>query len=247
MRKALGVVSLCLLSSTTSAAPINTNDVNVYNAFAAGATLVDFNNVAGLAPLPLDSYVNAANSTTAVPASAQLSGQIAGVHFHSGGASFNNPAGTPGTPVALLQLGGAIAGDARSATNVIGSLEINTETLDIDNFLEIIFLGGDVNRAGVWLNPSLGNVLITAFDNAGQSLESVVGTAGNFAGLLRATNDIRFISIVTLTTGTGFTADDLTYGRVGGTTTPVDAPPTLLLLVAALAALAWSGRSLRRA
>lgn len=246
MKKALRVVGLCLLSSTAAAAPINTNDVNVYNAFAAGATLVDFSNVAGLTPFPLDSYVNAANSTTTVPASAQLSGQVPGVFFHSGGASFNNPVGNPGTPVALLQLGGAIAGDARSATNVIGSLEINTQTLDIDNFVEIIFLGGDVNRAGVWLNPSLGDVLISAFDNTGQSLESVAGTAGNFAGFLRATNDIRFISIVTLTTGTGFTADDLTYGRVG-TTTPVDAPPILLLLVAALAALAWSGRSLRLA
>jgi hypothetical protein len=63
---------------------------------------------------------------------------------------------------------------------------------------------------GVWLSPSLGDVTFSAFDSTGMQLETVTGTAGNFVGIDRAANEIRFVSIVSQ--GTGFTLDDLTYG-----------------------------------
>jgi hypothetical protein len=121
----------------------------------------------------------------------------------------------------VLQLGGGIAGDAHSATNVVGSLEINTENLDLDNFIEVVFITGLQSRAGVWLNPSLGNVTFSAFDSTGTQLESFTGTAGNFVGVDRPNADIKFLSIVG--GANGFTVDDLTYA--GATAPPTNAVP----------------------
>lgn len=239
MKKLVAGICLTAASLSSWAIPINTSDLTVYAAFAAGATIEDFEGVSGMTPLSLSDYINASDSSVVVPADAQLSDDIAGLFFHSGGASFNDPAGTPGTPAALISLSAGIASDAQSATNVIGSLEINSEFLDIDNFIEIIFLGGNVNRAGVWLNPSRGNALLTAFDSTGSALESVQGTAGNFVGIQRASNEIRFVSLVSLSSA-GFTADDLTFGQSGVSTVPE--PASLLLVVVAMAMVGWRRR-----
>ncbi len=235
-------VSTLVLTGASMATTINTNDINVYNTFATGATLQNFENVSGMTPLPLNSYANALNSSTAVPAAAQLGLDISGLLFHSGGGSFNNPTGNPGTPTALLALNGLddIVDDAHSATNVVGSLEINTENLDLDQFIEIVFINTLQARVGVWLNPSLGNVTMTAFDSSGSSLESVAGTAGNFVGFERSAADIKFVSIVN-NNAAGFTIDDLTYGGAK-TTTPVSEPASLALFVLSLFGLAWLQR-----
>jgi hypothetical protein len=219
-----GLAVLVATSAVAAAAPINTNDINVYNTFATGATVQTFENISGVTALDLSSYANALNATTPVPAGAQLSLDIDGLLLHSGGGSFNDPTGNPGTPTAVLSLSGGIAGDAHSATNVVGSLAINEELLDIDNFIEIVFINALQSRVGVWLNPSLGGVTFTAFDSTGQSLESLQGTAGNFIGFDRPTADIKFVSIVGGTSG--FTADDLTYA--GSTTSTIPEPGTLV-------------------
>jgi hypothetical protein len=179
-----------------------------------------------MTPLSLTSYAN-----VNVPSGTLLGGQINGVFFHSGGASFNDPVGNPGTPAALLQLSGGIASHARSGSNVMGSLEINSTTLDLTQFVEIVFTDTLKDRVGVWLNPTLGNVTISAFGATGNSLESGTGTAGNFVGFQRATSDIKFISIVG--GPNRFTVDDLTYGT-STTSTPGAAaapePGTLALI-----------------
>ena len=163
IRKSLVLAGAAALATVAAPAAfaefINTNDITVYNTFAAGATVQTFESVGGLTPLGISSYAN-----TNVPNGAQLGGQITGLHFHSGGASFNNPAANPGTPAALLQLQGGISGNAHSGTNVVGSLAINTTTLDLTQFVEIIFTDTLMNRAGVWLNPALGNVTFIAND-----------------------------------------------------------------------------------
>src|SRR4030042_2431328 len=210
------------------ATPINTNNITDYNLFAAGATVQPFESVPGTTPLPLSSYANALNSTTNVPSSAQVSLDISGLLFHSGGGSFNDPTGNPGTPTALLQLTDGIAGDAYSGSNVVGSLEINTENLDLDGFVEIVFINALQSRAGIWLNPSLGNVTFSALDSTGNQLESFTGNAGNFVGVQRATSEIKFVSIVG--TPTGFTIDDLTYAGATAPPNGVPEPSTLLLL-----------------
>jgi PEP-CTERM motif len=235
-------VSALALAGTSLATTINTNDNTVYNTFATGATLQNFESISGMTPLALDSYGNALNSSTAVPAAAQLGLDIPGLLFHSGGGSFNNPTGNPGTPTALLALG-LIVDDAHSASNVVGSLEINTENLDLDQFIEIVFINTLQARVGVWLNPSLGNVTMTAFDSSGSSLEQVSGTAGNFVGFERSAADIKFVSIVN--TAGGFTIDDLTYAGAR-TTTTVSEPGSLALLGLSVLGLAQARRSKRR-
>ncbi len=233
-------VSALALSSASMATPINTNDINIYNTFATGATLQNFENIAGMTPLVLNSYTNALDSSTNVPAAAQLSLDIPGLLLHSGGGSFNNPAGNPGTPTALLFLDGDLGTDAHSGNNLVGSLEINTENLDLDQFIEIVFINTLQARVGVWLNPSLGNVTMTAFDSTGSSLESVAGSAGNFVGFERSAADIKFVSIVN-NNNAGFTVDDLTYGGARSTT-PVSEPGSLALIGLSLLVLAYLRR-----
>jgi hypothetical protein len=233
-------VSALALSSISMATPINTNDITAYNTFATGAALENFENVSGKTAVSLSIYTNALNSSTAVPATAQLSLDIPGLLFHSGGGSFNNPTGNPGTPTALLRLDDNVSADAHSATNVVGSLEINTENLDLDQFIEIVFINTLQARVGVWLNPSLGNVTMTAFDSTGSSLESVAGSAGNFVGFERSAADIKFVSIVN-NNNAGFTVDDLTYGGAR-TTTPVSEPGSLALIGLSLLGLAYLRR-----
>jgi PEP-CTERM motif-containing protein len=242
----LGAALVHATAVTVAAATIDTNDVNVYNLFASGATVQNFDNIAGVTALGLDSYANAANSSTAVPAApAQLSLDIAGLLFHSGGGSPNNPVGNPGTPTAVLALGGNIAGDAHSQSNVVGSQQLkidpalDPDVLDIDQFIEIVFINQLQSRVGVWLNPSLGNALFTAFDSNGQSVGSVVGTAGNFVGVELPTAQIKNISIVSQAQNVGFTIDDLTYAAGNGTTPPseVPEPATLSLLGLGVSAL----------
>ena len=227
-RFAIAVAVFLATTSSVGAVGINTNDINVYNAFATGATVQNFENLAGLTPLSLTSYATALNSSTSVPVAAQLSISIAGLLFHSGGGSINNGVINPGTPTALLQLGGTISADARSATNVVGPLAINTDLLDLDQFLEIAFVTPR-DRVGVWLNPGLGSALVIATDTNGIT-EQVNGTAGNFVAIQHTAGDIRNLSVIN-TDGKGFTIDDLTYGSGNADSgTAVPEPGTLTLL-----------------
>jgi hypothetical protein len=213
-------------ASSTGAVTFNTGVEAVYDAFATGATVQTFEGIGGVTALPLTSYDDTTDGTSvAVPAAAQLSLNIAGLLFHSGGGSFNDPVGNPGTPAAVLALGNGIVNDARSATNVVGPLAINTEFLELDQFIEIVFIDALQDRVGFWLNPGLGPALLTAFDSGGTPLDSIIGDAGNFVGIQEA--GIKFVSIIA-TSATGFTIDDLTYAPATSTTVPEPAALTLL-------------------
>jgi hypothetical protein len=230
------------------AVTINTNNAASadYIAFTTGATVQNFESVSGLTPLSITAYTDG----TPVPSSAQMHGQIPNLFFHSGGANPNNTAANPGTPVALLTLNGGIAGNAHSGTNVVAPLQIMTEAtspavlgLAAGNFLEIIF-SSPVNRAGVWLNPALGNVTFNALDASLSSITggSTTGNAGNFVGVSLPTDSIKVVSIIATQAG-GFTIDDLTYGTAGAPPTGIPEPSTLLLLGSSVAGLAaWRRR-----
>lgn len=232
---ALVAIIFALPSSQALAVTINTNNVTSadYIAFTTGATVQNFESVSGLTPLSITAYTNG----TPVPSSAQMHGQIPNLFFHSGGANPNNTAANPGTPVALLTLAGGIAGNAHSGTNVVAPLQIMTDPtspavlgLAAGNFLEIIF-SSPVNRAGVWLNPALGNVTFNALDASlsGITGGSTTGNAGNFVGVSLPTDSIKVVSIIA-TQASGFTIDDLTYGTAGAPPTAIPEPSTLLLL-----------------
>jgi len=249
---ALVAVILAFAWSEAHAVTINTSNVASpdYIAFTNGATVQNFESVSGLTPLSITAYTNG----TPVPANAQMHGQIPSLFFHSGGANPNNTAANPGTPVALLTLGGGIAGNAHSGTNVVAPLQIMTDPtspavlgLAAGNFLEVIF-SSPVNRAGVWLNPALGNVTFNALDASLSSIAggSTTGNAGNFVGVSLPTDSIKIVSIIA-TQASGFTIDDLTYGTAGGSQTSVPEPSTLLLLGPIVLAFALiQRRALRR-
>ncbi|MDQ6732959.1 MAG: hypothetical protein M3Z35_02410 [Nitrospirota bacterium] len=231
----LVMIVFALTCSDAFAVTINTSNVTSadYIAFNNGATVQNFESVSGLTPLSITAYTNG----TPVPAGAQMHGQIPSLFFHSGGANPNNTAANPGTPVALLTLAGGIAGNAHSGTNVVAPLQIMTDPTSpavlgfgAGNFLEIIF-SNPVNRAGVWLNPALGNVTFNALDASLGSISggSTTGNAGNFVGVSLPTDSIKVVSIIATQAG-GFTIDDLTYGTAGGSPTAVPEPSTLLLL-----------------
>lgn len=233
---ALVAVVVALAWSDALAVTINTSNVASadYIAFTTGATVQNFESVSGLTPLSITAYTNG----TPVPPNAQMHGQIPNLFFHSGGANPNNPVANPGTPVGLLTLAGGIAGNAHSGTNVVAPLQIMTDPtspavlgLAAGNFLEIIF-SSPVNRAGVWLNPALGNVTFNALDASlsGITGGSTTGNAGNFVGVSLPTDSIKVVSIIA-TQASGFTIDDLTFGTAGAATpNAIPEPSTLLLL-----------------
>lgn len=110
------------------------------------------------------------------------------------------------------------------------------------NFLEIIF-SSPVNRAGVWLNPALGNVTLNALDASLSGIPggSTTGNAGNFVGVSLPTDSIKIISIIA-TQASGFTIDDLTYGTAGGGPTAVPEPSTFIMLLSGMAGVMVSAR-----
>lgn len=244
---ALAIIVIVLPLSKALAVTINTNNVTSaeYIAFTAGATVQNFESVSGLTPLTTTAYTNG----TPVPSSAQMHGQIPNLFFHSGGANPNNTAANPGTPVALLSLSGGIAGNAHSGANVVAPLQIMTDAtspavlgLAAGNFLEIIF-SSPVNRAGVWLNPALGNVTLNALDASLSGIPggSTTGNPGNFVGVSLPTDSIKIISIIA-TQASGFTIDDLTYGTAGGGPTAVPEPSTFIMLLSGMAGVMVSAR-----
>jgi hypothetical protein len=218
------------------AGTIDTTDPGVIAAFQSGATVVNFESISGRTPQSITSYTNGA----AVNPTSFIFDQIPGVQFSVGGmVGTNEPA--------LYQLGGGIAGDAKSPTTVLGPVDFNFNTLFGSGAQIEIFFPTKVSKVGFWLNPSLGNVeLIAADTNFAFSHETETTletanpvTAGHFVGIERATADIGGFKIIGLGS-TGFTIDDFTFGAAAATTTPE--PGTFILLGCGLATLIASRR-----
>ena len=217
------VVLCATFGGLLQAAVINTTNAAIVAAFQTGATVVNFESIAGRTPQTITSYT----AGNPVSSSAFIFNQIPGVQFSVGGA--------PGTnEPALYQLSGGIAGDAKSPTTVLGPVDFDFTTKFNSSALIEIFFPTKLSKVGFWLNPSLGNVLLIAADTnfafsglPETTLESGTVTAGNFVGIQRATADIGGFKIIAVGS-TGFTIDDFTFG--GGTAAAVPEPGTLSLL-----------------
>ena len=229
MTRICHVVVLCLaFQALVHASTINTNDATAIAAFQAGATVINFDSIAGRAPQSITSYA----SGNPVSATSFIFNQISGVQFSVGGAvGTNQPA--------LFQLSGAIAGDAKSPPVVLGPVDFDFTTKFNSGALIEIFFPTKVSKVGFWLNPSLGNAVLIAADTnfafsglQETTLETGNGTAGNFVGIERPTADIGGFKIIA-GSATGFTIDDFTFGG-GGATPTVPEPGTLTLLLSGL-------------
>jgi len=235
---AIGVGSI----TAAVAAGVDTTDPTVIAAFQSGLTIQTFESLAGRTPQAITAY------TQGVPVSpnAFVFNQVPGVQFSVGGAvGVNMPA--------LYQLGGAIAGNAHSASTVLGPVDFDfTTKFGPGAFIEVFF-PVKVSSVGFWLNPALGNATLIAADTnfafsglPETTLETFAGaTAGHFVGISRPTADIGGFKIIGTGT-TGLTIDDFSYG-VAGVTTPIPEPAEWALLLGGAAAMAaWRRRASQR-
>jgi len=231
MTRICRVVVFCLaFQGLLHADTINTSNAAAVAAFQSGATVINFDSIAGRTPQTITSYT----SGNMVSANAFIFNQISGVQFSVGGSPATNQP-------ALYSLSGAIAGDAKSLPTVLGPVDFDFTTKFNSNALIEIFFPTKVSRVGFWLNPGLGNALLIASDTNfafsginDTQLETLnIATAGNFVGISRPTADIGGFKVIALGT-TGFTIDDFTFDG-GGTTTPtVPESSSLVLLISGL-------------
>lgn len=232
MKKILLSAVTALSCGASMAAVVNTNNGAAVAAFQTGITVNSFESVTGRTPQAINSYAAGAS----IGANAFVFDQLAGVQFSVGGqVGVNRPA--------LFTLSGAIGGDAKSGTTVLGPVDFDATTNFESSFIEIYF-PVKVAQVGFWVNPSLGNVSFLAADTnfafSGLNetvLETGTGTKGNFVGISRSTADIGGFKIFGLG-GQAFTIDDFSYG----TASPVPETAHWALMLAGLAALSWRTR-----
>ena len=233
---AIGVGTITAAAATG----IDTTDATAIAAFQSGLTVQTFEALAGRTPQAITAYTQGAP----VSAGAFVFNQVPGVQFSVGGAVGTNMP-------ALYQLGGAIAGDARSGSTVLGPVDFDfTTKFGSGAFIEVFF-PVKVSSVGFWLNPSLGNVSLLAADTnfafsglMETTLETFTGTAGRFAGISRPTADIGGFKIIGTGT-TGFTVDDFSYGGAA-VTAPVPEPAEWALLLGGAGLIAaWRRRRVR--
>ena len=106
-----GVVLTCLvatLPTESSGLTLISSDASAVAQFQTGATVESFDD---LAALTITTY----DDGQTVPAANQFSSRnlvaFTSPFFNSGGASFNDPVGNPGTPIGIFDPDGAIAGE----------------------------------------------------------------------------------------------------------------------------------------
>jgi len=225
-----GVVLICLVAvhpTESSALTLITTDAGAVAQFQAGATVESFDD---LSALTITSY----DGGQAVPAANQFSSRnlvtFTSPFFNSGGASFDDPVGNPGTPIGIFDPDDAIAGDVKSPNNVAGPLATGSDEAFTNGFMEVIF-PADVISVGFWITHGT-NVQLFLKDSNNTNLTTgdvmVAGNAGQFIGIQRDTADIRGVTI-----GFGtFTLDDFTYSS-----TVIPEPSSSLLIALGLTGL----------
>lgn len=230
-----GVVLVCLVAmqpTESSGLTLITSNASEVAQFQTGATVENFDD---LSALTITSY----DDGQTVPAANQFSSRNLGAFtspfFNSGGASFNDPVGNPGTPIGIFDPDDAIAGEVKSPNNVAGPLNTGTDEAFNNGFMEVIF-PADVIRVGFWITHG-SNIQLILKDSNNTNLAtgdfSVTGNTDQFIGIQRDTADVRGVTILF----DAFTIDDFTYSS-----TVVPEPSTALLLISGLLGVAVAGR-----
>lgn len=225
-------VSMALGTPLAQAGLLVTRDSAAIAAFQQGLNVLDFEGQAplGRTPQAITNYT----AGLAVDPAALVYDQAPGVRFSVGGTvGVNRPA--------IYSIGGAVANDAASGRNVLGTVDFDGNTnFSRGAFLEVFF-PTPVSRVGFWLNQQLDFATLIALNTnfAFSGLEEVIletgiGDAGFFVGIQRAAADIGGFKI--LARGNeGFTLDDFSYGGSGSS--PVSEPGSLALLLTGMGAL----------
>jgi hypothetical protein len=195
-----------------------------------GDVVLDFES---LAALDASTFVNG----TLVPAENQLSRpgsgfqELADLHFHSGDGAFG---GAAGTPVAVLDLQGALASEASLGNQVLAPLIPGTSQLCVGAtcVLDILF-EEPLTKFMLW--TGFGGVLVFARTYEGDILQ-VAGSGDTFLGIRTDIPNTPTIERVTIVAQSdqGFVIDELRY--------VVPEPSTLLLLGLGLSLLELRSR-----
>jgi len=237
MKRTIVYLALSASAGAAHANAVNTQDSGVIAAFQSGLSVEDFESVATRTPQAISSYTQG----DAVDSNAFVFDQIGGVQFSVGGAVGTNMP-------ALYTLSGAIAGDAKSVSTVLGPVDFDFTTKFTSGAFIEVFFPVKVAKVGFWLNPSLGDVTLIAADTnfafsglPETTLESGTGTAGNFVGIERPTADIGGFKIIGLG-NQAFSIDDFSFG----TPAPVPVPASVWALTSGLAVLSMRRRRLAK-
>jgi hypothetical protein len=210
--------------------------------FLTGATLVDFENISGITPLPVTAYTTGTPTTAANLTDPTKS--VNGAFLSAGGQTPGNPA-KGGTPAAIVDVS-ALNG-AHSGTNVLAPTAQGDPALPLDfgGFISINFASNEpISRFGWWTNPQGGTVAfpphMNTFD-AGNNLidlsSGITFTAspGDFVAFAL---DASVIKEVELFQGAPMTVDDFTFASdnklpFGGSSSVPEPGSASLLLIAA--------------
>jgi hypothetical protein len=226
-RQGAGIVSALVaalalgFATAAQAGTLTTTTLSDITAFESGAFVETFDTVPGLA---ISSYPTAGNPGPTVPAADQQtaltpSGASQPTFFNSGGATFTDPVGNPGTPIGIFTPSGGIAGDVLSGHNVAGGLIGMTSTAFTDGnataFMEVIF-PTDMSKVGLYV--AHGQVLLILKNDGNNNLSTgdfmITGTAGQYIGLTRTSPDVKGVTMIF----TGVTTiDDFTFGNGSST------------------------------
>jgi hypothetical protein len=228
IRRVVVIFLMAVQPTESFALSLVTSDPAAVAQFQSGATVEGFDD---LSALTITSY----DDGQTVPAANQFSSRdlaaFTSPFFNSGGASFNDPVGNPGTPIGIFDPDGPIAGEVRSPNNVAGPLSTGSDEAFNNGFMEVIF-PTDVIRVGFWVTHGT-DVQLILKDANNTNLQTgdvmVTGSAGQFIGIQRDTADVRGVTILF----DAFTIDDFTYSS-----TPVPEPSAALLIAMGWAALA---------
>jgi hypothetical protein len=211
---------------------VMTSDAGVVALFQTGATIENFDD---LAALMITSYSSGQTVPTANQFSSRNLSTFTSPFYNSGGASFNDPVGNPGTPIGIFAPSGAIAGDVKSGTHVGGPLATGSDEAFNNGFMEVIF-PADVQLVGFWITHASSPITMFLKDSGNMNLSTgdfqVTGSEGQFIGIQRDSADVRGITIGFTES---FTIDDFTFSAA--TTTVPDTGATFVLLFVSLIGL----------
>ncbi len=215
LTNSLAALALFGAAVGTEGTVITTSNPVDIAAFKSGATVQTFDSIPGITAVPITSY-----SPLDITGTAALFSKdpAQSPYFNSGGASFNDPASNPGTPVGIVAPSGAIAGDKLSGNNVAGPLFVTPPPFTVFEtgaFMEVIFPTA-VSKVGLFVPHGSVTMFLRDTSNnnlaTGDSQGSV--SAGQFLGITRASADIGGLLLL----GNGpFTIDDFTFGVTGST------------------------------
>jgi hypothetical protein len=259
------VVSTALATVTTGTVTLDGNTIH-YQAFSGtsatdfqqflnGATLVDFENIPGITPLPVNAYTSGTPTTAANLTDPTKS--VNGAFLSAGGQTPGNPAngGTPAAIINVSSLNGAHSGNNVLAPTAQGDPDL---PLNFGGFISINFAGNQpISRFGWWTNPQGGNVAFPPHMNTFDASNSLVDLSSGITFTASPGDFVAFafdssvIKEVELFQGGPMTVDDFTFASdnalpFGGSSSVPEPGSGYLLLTAAALGLSAVRKAIRK-